>query len=160
MGGRGGRPRKRAGDLSLETWRERDDRYPPASARALQRCSLMRSSLSSASLSPAQALRLIKTVHTAVWALMAGAILALPALAWLELWRVTAGAFVLVLGECLVLAANGMRCPLTDLATRYTDERTDNFDIYLPAWLARHNQRIFGSLFALGLLFTLSRLFS
>jgi hypothetical protein len=36
------------------------------------------------------------------------------------------------------------------LAARYTDDRSDNFDIYLPLWLARHNQMIFGSLFLLG----------
>ncbi|MBB1092471.1 hypothetical protein HUU61_14375 [Rhodopseudomonas palustris] len=41
-----------------------------------------------------------------------------------------------------------MRCPLTAVAARYTDERADNFDIYLPIWLARHNRLIFGTLFA------------
>jgi hypothetical protein len=30
-----------------------------------------------------------------------------------------------------------MRCPLTGIAARYTDDRRDNFDIYLPPWLAR-----------------------
>jgi hypothetical protein len=50
-----------------------------------------------------------------------------------------------------VLAANRMRCPLTDLAARYTEERADNFDIYLPLWLARHNQRIFGTLYVVGM---------
>jgi hypothetical protein len=50
-----------------------------------------------------------------------------------------------------------MRCPLTDVAARYTDERADNFDIYLPLWLARYNKQIFGPLFAAGLLFTLAR---
>jgi hypothetical protein len=35
----------------------------------------------------------------------------------------------LVLVECVVLAANRMRCPLTDLAARFTEERLDNFDI-------------------------------
>jgi hypothetical protein len=50
-----------------------------------------------------------------------------------------------------------MRCPLTDLAARYTDDRRDNFDIYLPEWLARHNKRIFGWLFVGGLVFTAVR---
>jgi hypothetical protein len=49
-----------------------------------------------------------------------------------------------------------MRCPLTGVAARYTDDRRDNFDIYLPLWLARYNKLIFGSLFAAGLLFTLA----
>jgi hypothetical protein len=32
----------------------------------------------------------------------------------------------LVLVECAVLAMNRGRCPLTDLAGRYTEDRTDN----------------------------------
>ena len=56
--------------------------------------------------------------------------------------------------EVAVLAANGLRCPLTDVAARYTDDRRDYFDIYLPLWLARHNKALFGSLFVLGMLFT------
>ena len=63
----------------------------------------------------------------------------------------------LVLIECAVLAVNHGRCPLTDLAARYTDERADNFDIYLPLWLARHNKLIFGTLFVAGSLFALVR---
>jgi hypothetical protein len=43
-----------------------------------------------------------------------------------------------------------MRCPLTDVAARYTDRRTDNFDIYLPVWLARNNKRVFGGLWVAG----------
>jgi hypothetical protein len=46
----------------------------------------------------------------------------------------------------LVLIANGGRCPLTTLAARYTMDRRDNFNIYLPEWLARHNKLIFGSI--------------
>jgi hypothetical protein len=53
---------------------------------------------------------------------------------------------VVVLLECGVLAVNRGHCPLTDVAARYTRERADNFDIYLPSWLARHNKGIFGTL--------------
>lgn len=57
----------------------------------------------------------------------------------------------------LILFANRMRCPLTGVAARYTDDRRDNFDIYLPVWLARHNKAIFGTLYVTGGLFTLAR---
>jgi hypothetical protein len=57
----------------------------------------------------------------------------------------------------LILAVNKGRCPLTNLAGRYTRDRTDNFDIYLPLWLARHNKMIFGTLFLLGELFVIGR---
>jgi hypothetical protein len=102
-------------------------------------------------------LRLIKIVHTVVWALFAGSILAVPLLAWRELWFATSALIALVLIECLVLAVNRMRCPLTDVAARYTEDRRDNFDIYLPLWLARHNKLIFGWLFVAGLVFTAVR---
>lgn len=62
-----------------------------------------------------------------------------------------------VMLEVLVLLVNRWRCPLTGVAARYTDDRRDNFDIYLPVWLARHNKLIFGSLFVLGVSFTLVR---
>ena len=103
---------------------------------------------------PATALRLIKLTHTVIWAFMAAAVVAIPVLAWYERWTVAAVLTGIMLLECLVLAANRMRCPLTDLAARYTDERQDNFDIYLPLWLARHNKSIFGSIFVAGLLFS------
>jgi hypothetical protein len=36
-------------------------------------------------------------------------------------------------------------------------DRRDNFDIYLPLWLARHNKMIFGTLFAMSEVFVLTR---
>lgn len=99
----------------------------------------------------------IKLLHTVIWTIMAAAILTLPYTGLSEQFGWAFGLTLLVLVECLVLAVNKGRCPLTDLAERYTDERTDNFDIYLPAWLARHNKRIFGTLFVAGELFVVWR---
>ena len=56
----------------------------------------------------------------------------------------------LVVLECIVLAVNGGRCPLSDLAARFTDSHADNFDIYLPNWLAQYNKVIFGVVFIAG----------
>lgn len=106
---------------------------------------------------PTTALRLVKVVHTAVWAVFASFILVIPVLAWFERWTAAALLIAAVLVECLVVITNRMRCPLTDVAERYTDDRRHNFDIYLPEWLARYNQRIFGSLYVLAVLFTLAR---
>jgi len=89
----------------------------------------------------------IKLLHTAVWALMAGAILALPIFALVRNFRWALILTALVVGECAVLALNRGRCPLTDVAARFTDNRAPNFDIYLPVWLARNNKAIFGTLF-------------
>ena len=49
-----------------------------------------------------------------------------------------------------------MKCPLTPLAARYTDDRRDNFDIYLPLVMARYNKEIFGTLYVAGLVFGLA----
>jgi hypothetical protein len=106
---------------------------------------------------PAAALRVIRIVHTAVWAVFAGSIIAIPVLAMRELWFAASALISLVLVECVVLAVNRMRCPLTSVAARYTEDRQDNFDIYLPLWLAKHNKFIFGWLFVAGLVFTALR---
>lgn len=101
------------------------------------------------------ALRAVKLVHTVAWALFAGCILALPVVAFLQLFSLAVLLIAIVSIEVLVLAANKFRCPLTAVAARYTDDRRDNFDIYLPVSVARYNKLIFGGLFVAGILFTL-----
>lgn len=93
------------------------------------------------------ALTLIKLLHTAVWAFFAGCIVALPVAGWLRRFDWAVALTVLILLECGVLAVNRGRCPLTDVAAGFTKERAENFDIYLPRWLARRNKQIFGALF-------------
>jgi len=87
----------------------------------------------------------IKLLHTAVWVFFVGCILAIPVAGATGQFGWAAGLSGAVAVECAVLAWNGGRCPLTDIAGRYTDERRENFDIYLPLWLARHNKAIFGT---------------
>lgn len=108
-------------------------------------------------LAPQTTLRVVKALHTVAWAFFAGCILALPVYARRGAFGAAAVLIALVLVEVCVLAINRWRCPLTDVAARYTDDRRDNFDIYLPRWLARYNKAIFGSFFALGVLYTLAR---
>jgi hypothetical protein len=92
----------------------------------------------------------IKVLHTAVWAFFAACIMYLPIAAFRHQFRVVLMLTALVLVECAVLACNRGHCPLTDIAARYTTSRADNFDIYLPVWLASHNKQIFGALFVVG----------
>jgi ABC-type uncharacterized transport system permease subunit len=92
----------------------------------------------------------IKLAHTAIWAILAGAILAMPVMALRARFKAGVVVTTIILIECGVLAVNGGRCPLTDLAARYTDNRTANFDIFLPVWLAANNKTIFGALFVAG----------
>lgn len=97
----------------------------------------------------------VKLLHTAVWLFFVACIVAIPFAGALRRFSWAAASFGLVLLECAILAANRGRCPLTDVAARFTPERADNFDIYLPLWLARHNKTIFGILFLAGSLFAL-----
>ena len=99
----------------------------------------------------------IKLLHTFIWIFFVACIAAVPLAAGLHRFRLAAFLAGLVLLECLVLVLNGWRCPITDVAARYAPETSENFDIYLPNWLARHNKTIFGVLFVAGGLFALAQ---
>ena len=92
----------------------------------------------------------IKTLHTVVWAFFVTCILALPVAGATQRFGLAGWLTALVGAECVVIALNRGKCPLTSVAARYTANRADNFDIYLPNWLARYNKQIFGTLFLAG----------
>jgi hypothetical protein len=102
-------------------------------------------------------LKAIKAAHTIVWLFFAVCILAIPVAAWLAAHQAAAAFAIIVLVEVLVLVFNRFQCPLTPVAARYTADRSDNFDIYLPLWLARYNKIIFGSLYVAGLAYALTQ---
>lgn len=97
----------------------------------------------------------IRILHTVVWAFFAACIVAIPLAAWHGKFRVAAWCSAIVLVEVLVLMGNRWRCPLTSVAARHTPDRRDNFDIYLPLWLARYNKQVFGALYVGGMAFAL-----
>jgi hypothetical protein len=57
----------------------------------------------------------------------------LPLAAWRGRFDITAILTGTVLLECAILGLNKGRSPLTDVAARYTADRSPAFDIYLPA---------------------------
>lgn len=101
-------------------------------------------------MNPSAALRTVKLVHTLIWALFAGCIVAIPFFAHAGRLRIAGALIGIVLVEVVVLMLNRWSCPLTAVAARHTSERRDNFDIYLPLWLARNNKLIFGTLYVAG----------
>ena len=103
------------------------------------------------------ALTAIKLGHTVVWAFFVACILVIPVLASSSHLELAALFAAIVACEVGILVLNRMRCPLTGVAARYTDDRRANFDIYLPEWLARNNKQIFGTLYVLAVLFLLMR---
>ena len=65
----------------------------------------------------------------------------------------------LIIGEGFVLLVFKMFCPLTLIARNYSNSQKDNFDIFLPNWIAKHNKLIFTSIFIVGLMIVLVRVF-
>lgn len=100
-------------------------------------------------------LRAIKLVHTIIWAFFAACVVAIPVAAWAGRLGLALALTAIVLVEVGILALNGMSCPLTSVAARYTADREPNFDIYLPRWLARYNKAIFGTLYVAGAAYAL-----
>jgi hypothetical protein len=102
------------------------------------------------------AIRSVKFFHTLIWVVLSGCVIAIPVLGHRQHFAMAFSLIAVILLETLVLAINQWRCPLTNVAERYTDNREPNFDIYLPRWLARYNKQIFGTWFVVGSLYTLA----
>jgi len=64
----------------------------------------------------------------------------------------------IILLEGMVLLYFKSICPITLIARRYSDSAKENFDIFLPNWLAKYNKLIYISLFVLVLLMLAYRL--
>lgn len=60
--------------------------------------------------------------------------------------------------EGLILMMFKWVCPLTVVARRYSDSTANNFDIYLPEWLARHNKTIFTAIFLVAVVLVIIRI--
>lgn len=102
---------------------------------------------------------IIKLVHTAIWIFFNVVLFYLfyaVIMNKIDHW-VWIG-IGLILLEGLVLAAFKTMCPITLIARRYSDSTKDNFDIYLPNWLARNNKLIYTSFFIFILLLLFYRL--
>jgi len=97
----------------------------------------------------------IKVAHTIVWGFFVACIAAIWIFAWRGKYLHAALSIGIVSIEVVILVLNGLHCPLTPIAARYTEDRRANFDIYLPEWLARRTKEIFGGLYAGGIILTL-----
>ncbi len=86
----------------------------------------------------------IKIIHTVIWIFfnvvlfyMAYAVIVnkIDQYVWIGIG--------LIFLEGIVLLSFKKMCPLTILARKYSESTRDNFDIYLPNWLARNNKLIY-----------------
>ena len=94
-----------------------------------------------------QKLVFIKLVHTAIWIffnivifylLYAVLINKIDKWVWIGLSLIALEGLVLVIFKNI--------CPVTLVARNYSSSTRDNFDIYLPEWLARYNKQIYSSI--------------
>jgi hypothetical protein len=66
----------------------------------------------------------------------------------------------LIFLEGLTLLAFKFFCPLTLVARKYSNSTKDNFDIYLPNWLAKYTKLIYTSIVVLIIIIAACRLLS
>jgi hypothetical protein len=102
---------------------------------------------------------LIKTIHTVIWVFFNVVIFYL----YYAVFTNTIDKWVwicigLILIEGIVLLLFKKICPITLVARKYSDSKNDNFDIFLPNWLAKYNKLIYTSLFIVVLLVLVFRL--
>ena len=101
-------------------------------------------------------LTIIKMTHTIIWLFfnvvifyMLYAVIVNKIDHWL--W-IGYGLFFL---EGVTLLAFKLYCPLTILARKYSTSTKDNFDIYLPNWLAKYTKLIYTTILLLIIIMTI-----
>ena len=102
---------------------------------------------------------IIKTTHTVIWLFfnvvifyMLYAVIVNKIDCWL--W-IGYGLFIL---EGITLLAYKLYCPLTIMARKYSKSTEDNFDIYLPNWLAKYTKLIYTSILLIIIILTIYQL--
>lgn len=102
---------------------------------------------------------IVKGIHTFIWIffnVVMFYMLYAVIMNKIDLWLwIGFGLFVL---EGITLLLFKFYCPLTLIARKYSDSTKDNFDIYLPNWLAKYTKVIYTTLLLIILLMTLYRL--
>jgi hypothetical protein len=109
-------------------------------------------------MSPNAKLNIVKAIHTLIWLFFNWVIFYLYYAAITnQIGKWVWMGIGIVLLEGIVLLIFKKLCPVTLIARRYSDSQKDNFDIFLPNWLARHNKLIYTILFVIVLLMILMR---
>lgn len=62
--------------------------------------------------------------------------------------------------ETLILIIFKKVCPITLIAKKYSDSDRDNFDIYLPNWLAKYNKTIYSAIVFIAIIILFYRLYT
>lgn len=106
-------------------------------------------------------LTIIKVIHTLIWLFFVSVIFyILYSGITNTINQYTWVAIGLVIFEGIVLLIFKMFCPLTLVARKYSTSKKDNFDIFLPVFIARYNKQIFTSIYVIGVLIVIYRVVS
>ncbi len=101
----------------------------------------------------------IKIIHTLVWIFFNVVIFYLfyaVVSNKIDIWVwIGLGLFAL---EGITLLLFGMMCPLTVMAKKYSDSTKENFDIFLPNWLARNTKLVYTTFLAIIIIILIYRL--
>ena len=104
-------------------------------------------------------LAIVRFIHTAIWIFFNLVILYLLYAVIknkIDVWLwIGLGLFLI---EGIVLLIFKMKCPLTIIARKYSSSAKDNFDIYLPDWLAKHNKEIYSGILIIIIIILIYRL--
>ena len=106
-----------------------------------------------------QKLVTIKLIHTAIWVFFNVVIFYLlyaVLINKIDKWIWIGLSLIFLEGLVLLIFKN--ICPVTLVARKYSSSDRDNFDIYLPEWLARYNKQIYSSIVVLIIIILLVRL--
>ncbi len=104
-------------------------------------------------------LNIVKTIHTAIWLFfnvvifyLGYAVISNKIDKWVWI------CLSLIILEGVVLLLFKKMCPVTLIARKYSTSARDNFDIFLPNWLAKHNKLIYTSIVILIVIILVYRL--
>jgi hypothetical protein len=105
-------------------------------------------------------LLIIKTAHTAIWCVLVAAILYVLYAGMFNnvntlTWICIGSVFI----EGIVLFIYKGKCPFTVAGHKYAENPRVGFDIFLPEWLAKYNKLIFTSIFIIGLILVVWRVY-
>lgn len=98
---------------------------------------------------------LVKLIHTLIWVFFNIVIFyLLYAVLTNNIDRWVWIGYGLIALEGVVLLLFKFTCPLTLIARHYSNSARDNFDIYLPNWLAKNTKLIYTSLMTIIIIIT------
>lgn len=106
-------------------------------------------------------LKLIKTAHTLIWVFFNFVIfymLYAAVVNKLDIWLWLG--YGLIVLEAIILVIFKSFCPVTILARKYSNSTKNNFDIYLPEWLAKNNKSIYTIILIVVIFITVYQLFN